>query len=145
LLNCYLFWGDLHVCITSILYSNAPTWIKHISLRRKGSMPSTTAYTLLLSPLFSPSLPVLHAMSGLMLLSLIPTVLLGFSVVLSAAELQRFEHAAKADGSLSLLVVGDWGRRGAYNQTGVALQVTITYNLLLLHIYTSCSIIQVDI
>lgn len=108
-------------------------------------MPSTTAYTLLLSPLFSPSLPVLHAMSGLMLLSLIPTVLLGFSVALSAAELQRFEHAAKADGSLSLLVVGDWGRRGAYNQTEVALQVTVTYNLLLLHIYTSCSIIQVDI
>jgi len=97
-------------------------------------MPSTTAYTLLLSPL-SPSLPVLHAMSGLMLLSLIPTVLLGFSVALSAAELQRFEHAAKADGSLSLLVVGDWGRRGAYNQTEVALQVTVTYNLLLLITY----------
>ncbi|XP_061985835.1 purple acid phosphatase 4-like [Populus nigra] len=88
-------------------------------------MPSTKAYTLFLSPLFSPSLPVLHAMSGLMLLSLIPTVLLGFTAVLSAAELQRFEHAAKADGSLSLLVVGDWGRRGAYNQTEVALQMGI--------------------
>lgn len=43
----------------------------------------------------------------------------------SAAELQRFQHAAKDDGSLSLLVVGDWGRRGGYNQSEVALQMGI--------------------
>ncbi|CAK7326858.1 unnamed protein product [Dovyalis caffra] len=64
-------------------------------------------------------------MPSLMLLSLTLAVLLGFTFVLSAAELQRFEHAAKADGSLRLLVVGDWGRRGAYNQTEVALQMGI--------------------
>ncbi|KAJ6689498.1 hypothetical protein OIU85_005864 [Salix viminalis] len=63
-------------------------------------------------------------MSGLMLPVLIlSTVLLGFTAVLSAAEFQRFGHAAKADGSLSFLVVGDWGRRGAYNQTEVAIQM----------------------
>ncbi|MBA0854808.1 hypothetical protein Goshw_005339 [Gossypium schwendimanii] len=33
------------------------------------------------------------------------------------AELERVEHAAKADGSLSFLVVGDWGRKGLYNQS----------------------------
>lgn len=43
----------------------------------------------------------------------------------SAADLQRFEHAAKDDGSLSLLVVGDWGRRGGFNQSEVALQMGI--------------------
>lgn len=43
----------------------------------------------------------------------------------SIAELQRFKHPVKADdGSLiSFLVVGDWGRRGLYNQSQVALQV----------------------
>ncbi|KAJ8648427.1 hypothetical protein MRB53_001450 [Persea americana] len=39
------------------------------------------------------------------------------------AELQRFEHAPKSDGSLSFLVVGDWGRRGDYNQSQVATQM----------------------
>ncbi|KAF3438302.1 hypothetical protein FNV43_RR21064 [Rhamnella rubrinervis] len=46
--------------------------------------------------------------------------LLFFSV---SAELQRLEQSIKADGSLSFLVVGDWGRRGAYNQTEVAHQM----------------------
>lgn len=41
----------------------------------------------------------------------------------SSAELQWFEHPAKSDGSLSLLAVGDWGRRGTYNQSQVAYQV----------------------
>ncbi|OVA07379.1 Phosphoesterase domain [Macleaya cordata] len=39
------------------------------------------------------------------------------------AELERFEEPAKGDGSLSFLVVGDWGRRGTYNQSDVALQM----------------------
>lgn len=43
----------------------------------------------------------------------------------AAAELVRLEHPAKNDGSLSLLVVGDWGRKGAYNQSRVAEQVTV--------------------
>nr|GEY92106.1 purple acid phosphatase 8-like [Tanacetum cinerariifolium] len=41
-----------------------------------------------------------------------------------AAELQRFDHQpTKGDGSLSILVVGDWGRRGLYNQSNVAFQM----------------------
>lgn len=44
-------------------------------------------------------------------------------LVPSKAEFPRFEHPIKADGSLSFLVVGDWGRRGAYNQTEVAVQM----------------------
>ncbi|KAL0420214.1 UNVERIFIED_CONTAM: Purple acid phosphatase 8, partial [Sesamum latifolium] len=38
------------------------------------------------------------------------------------AELQRFEHPTKADGSLTALVIGDWGRKGQYNQSEVAYQ-----------------------
>ena len=40
-----------------------------------------------------------------------------------AAELPRLEHPANNDGSLKLLVVGDWGRKGACNQSRVAEQV----------------------
>ncbi|KAJ0719162.1 putative Acid phosphatase [Helianthus annuus] len=47
-----------------------------------------------------------------------------------AAELQRFEHLpTKADGSLDILVIGDWGRRGLYNQSHVAFQVIFFSNL----------------
>lgn len=41
----------------------------------------------------------------------------------SFEELQRFEHPPKDDGSLSLLVIGDWGRNGHFNQSKVDLQV----------------------
>ena len=41
-----------------------------------------------------------------------------------AAELPRLEHPANNDGSLKLLVVGDWGRKGTHNQSRVAEQVT---------------------
>ncbi|CAN6295834.1 unnamed protein product [Urochloa humidicola] len=41
----------------------------------------------------------------------------------AAAALPRLGHPAKSDGSLSLLVVGDWGRKGAYNQSRVAEQM----------------------
>ncbi|KAK6242449.1 Calcineurin-like phosphoesterase domain [Theobroma cacao] len=44
-------------------------------------------------------------------------------LVPSFAELQRFEHPIKSDGSLSFLVVGDWGRKGLYNQSEVAFQM----------------------
>ncbi|KAJ4710154.1 Purple acid phosphatase [Melia azedarach] len=43
--------------------------------------------------------------------------------IFSVAELQRFHHPVKPDGSLSFLVVGDWGRRGLYNQSHVAFQM----------------------
>ncbi|KAK1385306.1 hypothetical protein POM88_023041 [Heracleum sosnowskyi] len=39
----------------------------------------------------------------------------------SVSELQTFRHQLGGE-SLSLLVVGDWGRRGAYNQSQVAHQ-----------------------
>ncbi|KAI4352073.1 hypothetical protein L6164_006359 [Bauhinia variegata] len=40
-----------------------------------------------------------------------------------SAQLQRIEHPAKADATLSLVVIGDWGRKGKYNQSEVALQM----------------------
>lgn len=40
-----------------------------------------------------------------------------------SAEFQRFEQPVKPDGSLSFLVVGDWGRKGSFNQTKVAHQM----------------------
>ncbi|KAI4352072.1 hypothetical protein L6164_006358 [Bauhinia variegata] len=44
-------------------------------------------------------------------------------VLHASAELQTFAHPSKHDGSLSFLVLGDWGRRGAYNQSQVAFQM----------------------
>lgn len=49
--------------------------------------------------------------------------LLCFCFDFSEAQLRRFQHAPKPDGSLSFLVIGDWGRRGFYNQSQVALQM----------------------
>ncbi|WOL03931.1 purple acid phosphatase 17-like [Canna indica] len=40
-----------------------------------------------------------------------------------SAVLQRFHQPIKANGSLSLLVVGDWGRKGQFNQSEVATQM----------------------
>ncbi|MBA0785066.1 hypothetical protein Gotri_024898, partial [Gossypium trilobum] len=40
-----------------------------------------------------------------------------------SGELKRFEQPSKGDGSLSFLVIGDWGRRGAFNQSQVASQM----------------------
>lgn len=39
------------------------------------------------------------------------------------AELERFEQPTKGDGTLTFLVVGDWGRKGHFNQSQVAFQV----------------------
>ncbi|GAB2293579.1 hypothetical protein Dimus_027788 [Dionaea muscipula] len=45
-------------------------------------------------------------------------------LVLSNAELVRIKHQPRrADGSIRFLVVGDWGRRGAFNQSRVATQM----------------------
>ncbi|RLM59016.1 purple acid phosphatase 3-like [Panicum miliaceum] len=47
-------------------------------------------------------------------------------VVAAAAELPRLEHPpTKEDRSLALLAVGDWGRRGQFNQSLVAEQMGI--------------------
>ncbi|XP_031281166.1 purple acid phosphatase 17-like [Pistacia vera] len=39
------------------------------------------------------------------------------------AELEKFEQSINGDGSLSFLVIGDWGRRGEFNQSEVAFQM----------------------
>jgi hypothetical protein len=57
--------------------------------------------------------------------------ILSLCSVLSTAELQQFEQDPKADRSLSFLVVGDWGRRGGFNQSEVAEQVSIISTFLL--------------
>ncbi|KAK9276622.1 hypothetical protein L1049_006158 [Liquidambar formosana] len=51
------------------------------------------------------------------------TVVICMFLVCTSAELERFQHPAKGDGSLSFLVIGDWGRKGGYNQSEVALQM----------------------
>ncbi|KAG6676013.1 hypothetical protein I3843_15G127300 [Carya illinoinensis] len=56
-------------------------------------------------------------------LYLLFTITFGLCFFHLSAELQRFEHPTKSDGSLSFLVVGDWGRRGAFNQSRVAYQM----------------------
>nr|VDC68731.1 unnamed protein product [Brassica rapa] len=45
------------------------------------------------------------------------------SVYNSTAELRRLVQPPKSDSTLSFLVVGDWGRRGSYNQSQVARQM----------------------
>ncbi|KAF3438303.1 hypothetical protein FNV43_RR21065 [Rhamnella rubrinervis] len=66
------------------------------------------------------AIPLKKSMA-LSLLFLISFVLVG--VLSVSAELQRFQHHAKGDGSLSFLVLGDWGRRGDFNQSQVAFQM----------------------
>lgn len=39
------------------------------------------------------------------------------------AELTKFDHPTKSDGTVNFLVIGDWGRRGEYNQSQVAIQM----------------------
>ncbi|KAH0692252.1 hypothetical protein KY285_019349 [Solanum tuberosum] len=41
------------------------------------------------------------------------------------AELHRLEHPVNTDGLISFMVVGDWGRRGTFNQSQVAQQMGI--------------------
>nr|ABW82639.1 purple acid phosphatase 17 PM [Brassica napus]ABW82641.1 purple acid phosphatase 17 PM [Brassica napus] len=45
------------------------------------------------------------------------------TVVVTNGELQRFIEPAKSDGSVSFITIGDWGRRGDFNQSKVAHQV----------------------
>lgn len=50
-------------------------------------------------------------------------IMFGLGNFHASAELQRLTHAPKNDDSLSFLVLGDWGRKGDYNQSDVAYQV----------------------
>ncbi|XP_009145976.1 purple acid phosphatase 17 [Brassica rapa] len=45
------------------------------------------------------------------------------TVVVTNGELQRFIEPAKSDGSVSFITIGDWGRRGDFNQSKVAYQM----------------------
>lgn len=54
---------------------------------------------------------------------LLLVVVVAVAAAPAVAELPRLEHSPKADGSLSILAVGDWGRRGEFNQSRVATQV----------------------
>ncbi|XP_050215708.1 purple acid phosphatase 17 [Mercurialis annua] len=47
----------------------------------------------------------------------------GLFLVSAYGALQKFEQQPKNDGSVSFLVIGDWGRRGGYNQSQVAFQM----------------------
>lgn len=58
-------------------------------------------------------------------------LLVATALVPGYAKLQRFERSPKPDGSLSLLVVGDWGRNGLFNQSEVATQVDLSPSILL--------------
>ncbi|KAK7320205.1 hypothetical protein RJT34_04941 [Clitoria ternatea] len=58
-----------------------------------------------------------------MFMSFLFTIIFGLCILNASADLQRFAHPSKHDGSLSFLVLGDWGRRGAYNQSEVAFQM----------------------
>ncbi|XP_042046765.1 purple acid phosphatase 4-like [Salvia splendens] len=44
----------------------------------------------------------------------------------SNGEFQRFQQPTKPDGSLHVLVLGDWGRKGHYNQSQLAHQMGVT-------------------
>ncbi|KAL3835462.1 hypothetical protein ACJIZ3_010198 [Penstemon smallii] len=53
--------------------------------------------------------------------------ILVFEMHIAYGVLERFEHPMiKGDGSLSVLVIGDWGRKGQYNQSKLANQMGIT-------------------
>ncbi|KAJ4762423.1 Purple acid phosphatase [Rhynchospora pubera] len=55
--------------------------------------------------------------------SLVLLSLLSLLVSVALAGLTTIEHSLKEDGSLAILVVGDWGRKGTYNQSLVAQQM----------------------
>lgn len=83
-----------------------------------------------------------RAMAGFSRISMVlcvwVAVVFGLCSVSAIAELQAFPHPTKGDGSLSFLVVGDWGRRGDYNQSQVALQVIESLKLTMMFCFSCC-------
>ncbi|KAL2942362.1 Purple acid phosphatase 3 [Bienertia sinuspersici] len=59
------------------------------------------------------------------LMLIVISVLIMLNGEIINAKLPRLKQKTKEDGSLSLLVVGDWGRNGDYNQSLVASQMGI--------------------
>ncbi|KAH1236175.1 Purple acid phosphatase 17 [Glycine max] len=72
--------------------------------------------------LFKLDVPV-RAMSMSFLFTFTIIISFGLCILYASAELQRLSHSSKHDGALSFLVLGDWGRRGAYNQSQVSFQM----------------------
>lgn len=62
----------------------------------------------------------------------------GLCFVSTHAELQRFGQPAKTEGTLSFLVLGDWGRKGAFNQSEVAVQVLPASLLFVIYFMFPC-------
>nr|GMD23380.1 purple acid phosphatase 3-like [Ipomoea batatas] len=63
---------------------------------------------------------------GVVSIDLLVRISLGLwlAAAVAMAELPRLEHSpAKSGGSLSVMVVGDWGRKGTYNQSQLAVQM----------------------
>ncbi|KAL9233259.1 hypothetical protein vseg_008280 [Gypsophila vaccaria] len=61
--------------------------------------------------------------SSLMLIIMVSICTLVLNGELSKAKLTKFRETSKEDGSLSVLVIGDWGRKGDFNQSLVASQM----------------------
>ncbi|KAI5673446.1 hypothetical protein M9H77_13810 [Catharanthus roseus] len=59
-----------------------------------------------------------------------PLLWLAIHLMVVGAEFERFEHPTKGDGTLNFLVVGDWGRKGDFNQSQVAQQMGIVGEIL---------------
>lgn len=62
-------------------------------------------------------------------------MIMNVEIWMVVGDLQRFQPPTKPDGSLSVLVIGDWGRKGDYNQSLLATQVCIYINIYI-HIFT---------
>lgn len=69
------------------------------------------------------------------MMTLIVAVVMAVVVVVVDGELQRFEAPSKADGAVNVMVIGDWGRKGEYNQSLLARQVSLYSICLSLHTY----------
>lgn len=53
-------------------------------------------------------------------------MMMNVEIWMVVGDLQRFQPPTKPDGSLSVLVIGDWGRKGDYNQSLLATQMGVT-------------------
>ncbi|KAJ3674113.1 hypothetical protein LUZ60_006105 [Juncus effusus] len=59
------------------------------------------------------------------LISLIAILLIAIQYGQSNAELTAIKHLPKNNGNLSILIIGDWGRKGTYNQSKVSYQMGV--------------------
>lgn len=64
-----------------------------------------------------------------MVLCFLVAIVFVISSASASTRLKKFDHPTKGDGTLNFLVIGDWGRRGTYNQSHVARQVPFLFYL----------------